>query len=405
MAEEHHQQSHLHSSHRGFLLGAGLSILVLVSFFAGAWADRVFVVKPVDYFAARTQGQIIDNPVNTQRSKLSDLLGTGTDLTVADVSEVASESVVTISIKKQQRIIQSGIPGFFGFDPNSGTEQTEVIQQDIGTGFVVDQVGLIVTNKHVVGDVQAEYKVIDRENKEYPVVNMYRDPTSDLAILKIDGANLANLSLGDSSTIRVGEPVIAIGTALGEFRHTVTTGVISGLGRGITAGNGFTQFEALENVIQTDAAINPGNSGGPLLNNKGEVIGVNVAVSANAQNIGFALPINVVKESIDNFNKTGQFDRPFFGVRYDVITEQAAIANELPQGAYVREVVPNSTAAETGMKVGDIITKIDGVALKEGQSLAEIVNKKKIGDTMSVTYWRDKDEQTVTVSLKAAAIQ
>ena len=401
---------------RGFAVGTSISVLMIASFFMGAWADRVFVVRPVDYFAARTPGQVSDNPADSQfSSKLGALLNNG-ELTVADVAEVASDSVVTVAIKTQQRVVENPFQGLFGFPVEQTPPELKEIQRDIGSGFVVDSSGLIVTNKHVVSDATAQYKIIDKDDKEYEVTRIYRDPTTDLAILKVEGANLPPLSLGESSGVRVGEPVIAIGTALGEFRHTVTTGVISGLGRGITAFGGVAGMEELENVIQTDAAINPGNSGGPLLNNRGVVIGVNVAVSANAQNVGFALPINVVKDSLNNFNQTGQFDRPFFGVRYRLITEAAALANEVPQGAYIQEVVPASTAQEAGLQVGDILTKVDGVSLKtegtgQGDSaagqtnapnLAEIINKKKVGDTMQISYWRDGQTIDKTVTLRAA---
>jgi serine protease Do len=395
------EQVHHHDARRGFIWGSGLSLIILFAFFGGAWADRVFVVKPIDYFAARKPGQIQDQS-SFSDSKLGDLLNSGKDMTVADVAEVASESVVTVSIKTQQRIVEPFIVNIPGFGPTIGKERTEQIQRDIGTGFVVDESGLIVTNKHVVSETQAEYKVIDTKNTEYAVTNIYRDPTSDLAILRVEGAKLPKLALGESNSIRVGEPVIAIGTALGEFRHTVTTGVISGLGRGITASGGFTGSEELENVIQTDAAINPGNSGGPLLNNKGQVIGVNVAVSANAQNIGFALPINLVKDSLTNFNQTGQFDRPFFGVRYQLLTLQESVGAKVPQGALVLEVIQNSSAAEAGMLPNDILIEIDGQSLTEKSTLAELINKKKIGDQLTIKYWREGSEKTATVTLRKA---
>lgn len=384
-------------STRGFLLGLGVSAVVLISFFAGGLADRVFVLKPLDRFATRSQSSFFTPSETSSESKLSQLLQERPDVSVADVAEVASESVVTVAIKRQQQVLQQ-VPGLFGFGVPSG--EVEEVQQDIGTGFVVDESGLVVTNKHVVGVAGAEYKVVDKEGVEHNVEKIYRDPSNDLAILQISEAKLEPLALGDSGGVRVGESVIAIGTALGEFRHTVTTGVISGIGRTITAGDGTSQFEELENVLQTDAAINPGNSGGPLLNSRGEVIGVNVAVSTNAQNVGFALPINVVKESIANFNETGQFERPFFGVRYQMISEAAALRNEVPQGAYIQQVIEGSTAAEAGLQEGDIITKIDGAALKEEQSLAELLNEKRVGTQMTVTYWRDEKEQTVTVTLK-----
>lgn len=271
--------------------------------------------------------------------------------------------------------------------------------QDIGTGFIISSDGLIVTNKHVVADLNAQYKII--VGKEViEVQNIYRDPIYDLAILKVNKTNLTPVDLGDSDELKVGQTVIAIGTVLGEFRSTVTKGVISGLGRGITAGNSTTGLEKLENVIQTDAAINPGNSGGPLFNSSGQVIGVNVAVSQTAQSIGFALPINMVKESIDNFRATGQFDRSYLGVIYGMISKNADI--EVPMGAYVEKVLANSPGEKAGVKEGDIIVEIDGKKLADDKNttLATYINKKKIGEEVSLKIWRDKKYMELKVVLE-----
>lgn len=379
-----------------FLLGLSISVLILVSFFGGALADRVFVVRPLDWLLKGHSLATFPARLNTSSPES----GSATTEVVADVSAVAADSVVTVSIKKQQRVIQPSALGIFG--GGFATSRVEEIKQDIGTGFVVEGSGLIVTNKHVVGDPAATYTVIDKNDQEYPVTNIYRDPVNDLAIIKVEGATLPALPLGDSSQLRVGQSVIAIGTALGEFRHTVTTGVVSGLGRGIQAIDQLGgSVEALEGVIQTDAAINPGNSGGPLLDRQGRVIGVNVAVSAAGQNIGFAIPINVIKASLENFNQTGQFDRPMFGVQYRMISQQAALFNNVPQGAYVLEVVPNSAAAEAGIQVEDIITQFDGQAVKD-VNLASLINQKKIGDKVEVVFWRDGQEKTSLVTLQAA---
>jgi S1-C subfamily serine protease len=234
------------------------------------------------------------------------------------------------------------------------------------------------------------------------VKNIYRDPLTDLAILKVDKEGLVPIVMGDSDNLKVGQLVIAIGTALGEFRSTVTTGVISGLGRGIVAGSAFTGSEKLEDVIQTDAAINPGNSGGPLLNSAGEVIGVNVAVSASAQNIGFALPINFVKKSIENFKTTGEFDRPYMGVAYQMISRQAALLNEVPQGAYIQEVTKDGPAEKAGVAVGDIITEIAGIKLNDEKdnSFINIINEHKIGDEILIKTYRDNNEKTLSVKLE-----
>ncbi|HUS60139.1 MAG TPA: trypsin-like peptidase domain-containing protein, partial [Nevskiaceae bacterium] len=335
------------------LIGIAVGIVIIASVVSGAISDRLFGYKILDQFFPSRQGSLA--PSLTQQRILTE------ESVVIEVAEKASPSVVTVSVTKTQRVLD-----LFEFDPfgifqqPSGREQK--IEQDIGTGFIVSQDGLVVSNKHVVSDTQAKYRVITKDDQEFEVEKIYRDPVNDLAILKINpaGNNLKPIELGDSSNLKVGQFVMAIGTALGEFRHTVTTGVISGLGRGITAGSPFEGYvERLDNVIQSDAAINPGNSGGPLLNSAGQVIGVNVAVAAQGQNIGFAIPINILKESIENFNKTGRFERAFLGVRYRMISQDLALLNEVPQGAYIVEVVSGSPADKAGVKVGDIITKLD----------------------------------------------
>jgi len=328
----------------------------------------------------------------------------------SNIVEELSDSVVTVSIKKLN--LKSDLDsvfdpfGFFNLtprilDPKQQLEYEEV-QQDIGTGFVVGNEKFVITNKHVVSDIEAKYKIIDKNDKEYEVSKIYRDPSNDLAILEVSNLKLDSISLGDSDKIRVGDDVVAIGTALGEFRHTVTTGVISGLGRGITASDGFGGYlESLENVIQTDAAINFGNSGGPLINRCGEVIGVNVAISRNAENIGFAIPINIVKESLENFNKTGKFERAVLGVRYNMISEQTALRNEIPIGAYIVEVVDNSSADEGGIKEGDIITSFNGEKLINN-ALSDLVSKTKIGDKVNVKVfrWNENKELELNITMK-----
>ncbi|MBD3279310.1 MAG: PDZ domain-containing protein [Candidatus Pacebacteria bacterium] len=388
-----------------FLLGLSISFLVLISFFAGAVADRVFVIKPLDYLLDR-QIKVTSSVERQPSSLLGELLPGEDSFSVPDIAEAASASVVTVSIKKQQRVLdpaEQGIFGEFGFGFNLPQGELKEIQRDIGTGFVVsnDDEYFIVTNRHVVNDPKAEYLVIDKNNQEYQVSKLYRDPANDLAILQVDGLESPALPLGNSDQLRVGEQVIAIGTALGEFRHTVTTGVISGLGRGITAGNPLAgMVESIEGVIQTDAAINPGNSGGPLINIAGRVIGVNVA-TANAENISFAIPINVVKASIKNFAETGKFARPFLGVRYQPISEQAAILNEVPQGVYLTEIVAGSTAAAAGLQPGDIITEFADQSLKEND-LAVLINQQKIGDTVTIKFWRKGEQQSVEVKLQGS---
>lgn len=317
---------------------------------------------------------------------------------VIGVVEKAGSSVVTVAISTTKKMID---PFYYFNEPN---QELQKVEQDIGTGFVISKDGLIVTNKHVVSDLEAKYKIIGKDDKTYQVTKIYRDPVNDLAILQIEPSSggLKPLELGDSSKLKVGQFVVAIGTALGEFRNTVTTGVISGLGRGITAGNPFEQEgEKLNNVIQTDAAINPGNSGGPLINSKGQVIGVNIAVASGGQNIGFAIPVNVIKESLNNFNATGQFSRPFLGVKYRMISRKLAILNELPEGAYLDEVVVGSPAEKAGLQQGDIITKIDGKLLRESEGgLVKAISTKKVGDILDIEFYREEITKKIKITLE-----
>lgn len=375
------------------------AVVLVGSFLGGAIADRLFVIRPIDYLVPKGGNFRVNEPQTMTQRILQE------ESVVIDVAEKASESVVTVAITKEQQQLQPFFMDPFGIfgqqlSPRQGQPQT--IEKDIGSGFVVSDDGIIVTNKHVVSDASATYRIIDKDDKEYEVQDIYRDPVNDIAILRVN-ANLKPIELGNSDGIRVGQFVVAIGTALGEFRHTVTTGVVSGLGRGIEAGDGFGGFvEQLDNVIQTDAAINPGNSGGPLLNSAGQVVGVNTAVSSQGQNIGFAIPINVIKASIDNFNATGQFSRPFMGVRFRMIPQETAILNNVPQGAFLVEVVEGGSAAEAGLVQGDIIMKFDGQQLGDDDetNLAVLINKHKVGDVVTIEYYRDEETKEMDVTLK-----
>ncbi|HVA96305.1 MAG TPA: trypsin-like peptidase domain-containing protein [Candidatus Acidoferrales bacterium] len=302
---------------------------------------------------------------------------------------------------------------FFGVNPGGpNVQQPDQNQpQSIGSGFIVTSDGMIVTNKHVVSDTTMTYQVVTSDGKKYAVKNIYRDPLNDVALVKIDPSQnsdvkLAPLTLGDSSHLQVGQYVVAIGTALGEFRNTVTTGVISGLGRGITAGSPYEgSVEQLNNVIQTDAAINPGNSGGPLFNSSGQVIGVNTAVSQNGQNIGFAIPIDVIKDVLQNYQQNGQIKRPYLGVSYTLLSKNIAVLNNLPEGAYIQEVVSGSPADKAGLMQGDVIVKIDGAQINDKNTLASMIAKDKIGQTITLTIYRDTKTQDMQAILEAAPQQ
>jgi S1-C subfamily serine protease len=328
---------------------------------------------------------------------------------ITKVVQDSLPSVVTIGIKTTNT--QSDNYQFDPFNPFGPLQripstQKQPVEQNIGSGFIISQDGLVITNKHVVSDTDSDYEVLTNDNKKYPVDKIYRDPLNDLAILKINASGLTPLKLGDSSTVKLGQLAIAIGTPLGEFRNTVTSGIISGLGRGISAGSPYEEsVEKLDNVIQTDAAISPGNSGGPLLNSSGQVVGINTAVASQGQNIGFAIPSNVIRDLIDKFNKQGgSFERPYIGVRYKLIDKQSAIMNDVVEGAYVIQVIQGSPADKAGIQEEDIITQFDGQKVQgtDDQGLAKMILEKKVGDQVKVTIWRNGKTQDLTLTLDAA---
>lgn len=309
---------------------------------------------------------------------------------VIEVVSKATPSVVSI-IRKESY-----------FDPFKGPIYAN---DSIGTGFVVDaKNGIVLTNRHVVDLGKAEYSVIFGEGeKSYDVKNIYKDPVNDFAILKLDvieGEILSELKLGDSANLKVGQTVIAIGNVLGQFGNSVTKGIVSGLGRAITARSSiYGDGETIEDVIQTDAALNPGNSGGPLLDINGLVIGINVAVSEGANNVGFTIPINAIKPVIDQFNRDGKITRPFLGVGIYMITNEIAKSQSLPVGAYVQEVVKESPADKAKIKVGDIILKIGEVRINNENSLPKVISSLPIDTPIDVLLHREGREFTVTVRL------
>lgn len=385
-----------------------LVLLVILILFLGLWS---FAANYAPHFAELFHLP----PLGTSSTPNQPVKIVTEESVTVDAVKNVGPSVVTVveqASPQQSQSFNIGPFSIFGLPPQGNGQQQDNQPQAIGSGFIVSADGMIVTNKHVVADTSGKYQVITANNKQYDVQKIFRDPINDIAIIKIDpsqnfGNALKPVTLGNSDNLQVGQFVIAIGTALGEFRNTVTTGVVSGLGRGITAGDQFQGFtEQLNNVIQTSAAINPGNSGGPLLNSAGQVIGINTAVSQAGQNIGFALPVNTVKDSLNNFNQTGQFNRPYLGVAYKFITKDLAIVNDLPQGAYVQQVVSNSPAEQAGITAGDVITKFDGTTVDDTtHSLASLIGSKKVGDTVKLTLWRDGKTMDVTATLTTAPQQ
>lgn len=344
-------------------------------------------------------------------------------LDVADIVEKINPAVVSIVVTKDVPILEQyyddPFSEFFGggfFSPFSfqvpkyrqnGTEEQEI---GGGTGFFVSDDGYIVTNAHVVDDDDAAYTVFTNDETQYDAEVIAKDEILDVAVLKVEGNDFSFLQFGNSDDLRLGEAVIAIGNALGEFRNTVSTGVVSGMSRSIVASDGSGVSEALENVIQTDAAINPGNSGGPLLNLAGEVIGVNVAVASNSENIGFSLPSNAVKVSVESIIENGKVVRPYLGVRYVTVNESLQQKNNLSvdYGALILRgenqdelaVIPGSPADKAGLEEYNIILEVDGEKVEADHSLSSLIRSKSVGDTVTLKILDDGEEREVTVTLE-----
>jgi serine protease Do len=309
------------------------------------------------------------------------------DEAIINVVKNSRDSVVSIAISKVQ-LGQNGVTND---------------KSNVGSGFIVDPSGIIVTNQHVVSDTSVSYKVVTTDGREFDVKQVVTDDYNDIAILKVDAKDLKSLPLGDSDKLQLGQGVVAIGTPLGEFAGSVTTGVISGLNRSVTAGqSGFWGISKVyENVIQTDAAINPGNSGGPLLNLKGEVVGIDFATTSGASNISFALPINVLKLRLDEFRTYGKIIKPYLGVQYQMVSEaEARLYKNVVAGALVARVSADSPAALAGIQNADIITEFGGE--KVNVSLSMLIQKHKVGDEVDVKLHRGDQELTVKVKLVEA---
>lgn len=327
-----------------------------------------------------------------------------------------SPAVVSIIISKDLSKINPQIPfnNPFGFPFNfffNGPQSPQGIQEvGGGTGFVVDgPKGFILTNRHVVEDTQADYTVLTNDGKRLPAKVIARDTVNDLALVQVEQKNLPQLALGDSDAVNIGQTVIAIGNALGEYRNTVTKGVISGTSRRVVAGNSQGSSESLENVFQTDAAINPGNSGGPLVDLSGNVIGINTAVNSQGQLIGFAIPSNEARRVLSTYEKYGRIVRPYLGIRYVVVTPELASARKLgtDYGALISAgqngesgVVAGSPASKAGLTASDIILEVNGKRIDQEHSLAAALSKFSPGDTVSLTIFRQGAKKFISVKLE-----
>ncbi len=363
----------------------------------------------------------------TPETKQGALTSRSEDELVTSLVKKVQPAVVSISISKNIRSFSNRTgPNVFLFDdffeqfgfpsqvpqPQPQPEQPQGSQKQVvggGTGFIITADGMIVTNKHVVSDEEAEYTVTTNDGKSYPSKILAQDPVNDFAIMKIDAKGLPTVTLGDSDAIAIGQTVVAIGNSLAQFPNTVTKGVVSGLGRRVTAGDSRGMSEVIEGAIQTDAAINPGNSGGPLVNLRGEVVGINTAVSQAGQLIGFAIPVNEAKRAIASVKKEGKIVRPWLGVRYVLLTKEIAEKNQLSvdYGALLLRgqtptdfaVIPGSPADKVGLAENDIILEIDGATIDDDHPLSRVVARKNPGDTVTLKVLSKGKEKIVKVAL------
>lgn len=362
---------------RKILLGTGIVTLVWLMLFAGV------IGGVAGYLLASKIGANLPKTFTTAAGKTVQV--TSEESAVINVAQVSAPAVVSIVVK--------------GVDPFSGN----LAEQGAGTGFIVDASGVVVTNSHVVDSADSIYTVVTKDKKTYAATKISRDPINDVAVLRISGSNFPHLSFGDSQAIKVGQSVVAIGNALGKFDNTVTTGVVSGVGRRITASDQLGgNSESLEGLIQTDAAINPGNSGGPLLNLAGEVIGIDTAAASSAQNIGFAVPSNTAQTVLTNYLKNGKIIRPFLGVGTASIAKDTAILNNIPEGALVRTVQAGSAADKAGLKKNDVITQVGSQVVNEVSSLAKAISSRQVGEVVTIKIWRGGENLSLTATLTEA---
>ena len=333
-------------------------------------------------------------PITTLQSGTDGNSANFTEGSIADVANKVTPSVVSI-------VTETSVQSFFG--ESSG--------QAAGTGIIVSSDGYILTNKHVISGAKT-IQVVTSDGQIFENASVTAtDPLNDVAFIKVNGSDLKAANLGDSKTITAGQQVVAIGNALGEFQNTITSGIVSGTGRSLTASDGSStsSTETLTDMIQTDAAINSGNSGGPLINAAGEVIGINTATSSSANSIGFAIPISSIKGMLKGILENGKGERAYIGVRSISVTPEVATSYDLPvnSGAYVLSeskytaIIKDSPAAKAGLQEKDIITKVNTATIGVNGSLSSLISEYKPGDTIQLTVIRGGNTITLNVTLEA----
>ena len=377
----------------------------IFGFLAGAISGSIFHLEIREYLSAELP--LGEKTVEVERETIIEkeyIPQTTQEEVIIRVVQESSPAIVSIVVTQYVEEYY-----FLPFEEDPLQRRVEKREVGGGSGFIVSEEGMILTNKHVVMRDDVEYSVLTIDGRSFPAQVLARDPVQDLAVLKIeDSKPFPTVKLGNSDKLQVGQTVIAIGNFLGEFRNSVSLGVVSGLGRTITASGGGL-VATIENVIQTDAAINRGNSGGPLLNLRGEVIGVNTATVLAAENVSFAIPINKAKRGIEQVKTLGKIVYPFLGIRYVIITDQIQEENNLPvnYGAWVVSgvepkepaIFPDSAAQTAGLREGDIVLEFNGKKITIDNSLAKIIMNYNPGDKVVLKVYREGRERMISVTL------
>lgn len=379
-----------------------IAVIVVVTFLAGV----LFTTAGANVFGfgdrVGTTGSAKNNEITLTQP------GTVVELEEAftQVAQAVNEAVVQIQIERAAPSTRQGQNPFEGtpfedfFGPFGPSPNQGIPQRGLGSGVIVRSNGYIVTNNHVVADAdQLQVKMLDGAVYDATVIGT--DPYSDLAVVKIDQENLPTIAYGDANELRVGQWVMAFGSPLDpDLSNTVTAGIISALGRLTSMGEG------VQNYIQTDAAINPGNSGGPLVNLRGQLVGINTAIISRTggyQGIGFAIPVSQVELVIEQLIETGSVRRAQLGVRFNPASESLIQALDLPRGAAnVVDVVEGSAAERAGIQAGDVITAVNGNELNNSLQLSQIISSLRPGENVQITINRNGDEQNVNVELGEA---
>lgn len=328
-------------------------------------------------------------------------------------------SVVSILLTEHLDAIKAKHhPAAYPFFPKHQRELQDKLAADHpayaggGSGFVIHESGLVVTNKHVVSDANLDYSVVTTDGRHFPAAVLTMDPLTDIAILKVEADDLIAVEFGDAAGLELGTCVLAIGNALGVFKNTLSFGVISGLSRSVSSQSATGSSHELRGLIQTDAAINPGNSGGPLVTLDGKVIGINAALVTGAQNISLAIPVSAIVRDLEDLRSYGHIRRPYLGLRYVIIGEQFArqLGAPVASAAYVTGetphetgVLPESPAHKSGLRDADLIVACDGRPISEDHTFQDILEASQVGQTLELSVWRDGVSRVVFVTLEERA--